>query len=388
MPQALKASGATLTVMIANCNRRVRGLRHCAAIGGRFMTTKRDRSRCSTRRRTIADMSLIGVADALPAVDAQRERVATLPSDIAPIRGMNLALIRIEDTHSDDARRPINVGHTAWGGAGGPRSSIGNPDRKRLTLTLYPLGHTRRHSAPDLRESPRTAVFLTGNGLFPGPGGLATQETRVFGAVCLPRGLDMKSLMDTPRRPYHRKQNLPNALRAAARAILDEAGPDVVGLRETARRVGVSATAAYRHFTNKEDLLASIAAEGFRELAASMEPGATEKDPLRGVSLAYVEFALQKRGLFRLMFGPILVQRAKYPELDEAARSVFSLLQRVAVSIDEQPRENNAVGMAAWGLVHGLSSLFIDGLVPETYARGMANAILVQRPRPGYQATA
>jgi hypothetical protein len=150
------------------------------------------------------------------------------------------------------------------GGAGGPRSSIGNPDRKRLTLTLYPLGHTRRHSAPDLRESPRTAVFLTGNGLFPGPGGLATQETRVFGAVRLPRGLDMKSLMDTPRRPYHRKQNLPNALRAAARAILDEAGPDVVGLRETARRVGVSATAAYRHFTNKEDLLASIAAEGFR----------------------------------------------------------------------------------------------------------------------------
>jgi AcrR family transcriptional regulator len=200
----------------------------------------------------------------------------------------------------------------------------------------------------------------------------------------------MSGLIDTPRRPY-RHGNLPNALRAAARAILDEAGPDVVGLREVARRVGVSATAAYRHFANKEDLLASVAAEGFRELAATMEAVEaveTERDPLRGISLAYVEFALQKRGLFRLMFGPILVERAKYPELNAAAGAVFDLLQRIAVSADEGPREGNSAGMAAWGLVHGLSSLLIDGLVPETSARDLANTILVQRPRPEDQPAA
>src|SRR5271165_3125842 len=197
----------------------------------------------------------------------------------------------------------------------------------------------------------------------------------------------MRGLMDTNRLGY-RHGNLPNALRAAARAILEEDGSDVVGLREAARRVGVSATAAYRHFDNKEDLLASVAAEGFKELAAAMETGAIESDSIGAVGLAYVDFALQKRGLFRLMFGPILLQRAKYPELDEAARAVFGLLQRIAVSADEQRREDNSAGMAVWGLVHGLSSLFIDGLVPETYARGMANAILVQRPRPEYQPTA
>jgi AcrR family transcriptional regulator len=188
------------------------------------------------------------------------------------------------------------------------------------------------------------------------------------------------------RRPRH--SNLPHALRAAARAILEEAGPDIVGLRETARRVGVSATAAYRHFTNKEDLLASVAAEGFRELAAAMETGVAESDPLRAVGLAYVEFALQKRGLFRLMFGPVLVQRAKYPELDEAARAVFGVLQRVAVTPDDQLREDNSEGMAAWGLVHGLSSLFIDGLLPEGRARGLANEILVQTPRLEHQPAA
>ena len=64
-------------------------------------------------------------------------------------------------------------------------------------------------------------------------------------------------------RPY-RHGNLPVALLAAARQILDENGLESLGLRETARRVGVSATAAYRHFSSKNDLLASVAAEGFR----------------------------------------------------------------------------------------------------------------------------
>jgi len=159
----------------------------------------------------------------------------------------------------------------------------------------------------------------------------------------------MTALMNTPRHHY-RHGNLKNALRVAARAILDEAGQDNVGLREAARRVGVSPTAAYRHFNNKEALVASVAAEGFRELAAAMEAATEESNPLHGVGLAYVDFALQKRGLFRLMFGPILVGRTKYPELNEAAGVVFDLIQRVAVS-DGSANEDNAAGMAAGGRV-------------------------------------
>jgi AcrR family transcriptional regulator len=155
--------------------------------------------------------------------------------------------------------------------------------------------------------------------------------------------------MDMPRRRYC-DSRLPNALCEAARALLEEAGPDVVGLREAARRAGISPTAAYRYFTNKDDLLASVAAEGFRELAAAMETGATESDPLGGIGLAYFDFALQKSGLFRLMFGPILVGRAKYPDLNEAAGAVFDLIQRIAVS-DGSPREDDAAGTAADGRV-------------------------------------
>ena len=159
---------------------------------------------------------------------------------------------------------------------------------------------------------------------------------------------------ETPApRPY-RHGNLPNALRSAARAILDEAGPEAVGLRETARRVGVSATAAYRHFSSKEDLLASVAAEGFRELTAAMEAAANGPDPLISLGLAYVEFALQKRGLFRLMFGPVLVERAKYPALNEAATAAFACVQRAASGAGGGRQEDNAASLAAWGLVHGL----------------------------------
>jgi AcrR family transcriptional regulator len=152
-------------------------------------------------------------------------------------------------------------------------------------------------------------------------------------------------------RPSCRPSNLPNALRAAARGILDESGPDAVSLRQTARRVGVSAAAASSHFANNEDLLASVAADGFKELAAVMETCATEGDPLGAVGLAYFDFALQKRDLFRLMFGPMLVERTKYPELNEAAGAVFGLLQRITVRTDEWPREDDVAGMAAWGLV-------------------------------------
>jgi len=185
--------------------------------------------------------------------------------------------------------------------------------------------------------------------------------------------LGKRSLVDPPRHPYHRG-NLPKALRAVAREILDETGPEDVQLREVTRRIGVSATAAYRHFQNKDGLLASIAAEGFGELAVHLEGAAADRDPLVRTGLAYVEFALQKRGLFRLMFGPILAERAKYPELAAG----FDVVKRMVARAADGPSEENAAALAAWGLIHGLSVLFIDGLVPEPHARSLAEEIFVR----------
>jgi AcrR family transcriptional regulator len=184
-------------------------------------------------------------------------------------------------------------------------------------------------------------------------------------------------------RPY-RHGNLPAALVAAARQILDESGMQAVGLRETARRVGVSATAAYRHFASKEDLLASVAAEGFRELGAAMEGATRGPSLLSRAGLAYVEFGQQNRGLFRLMFGPVLAERAKYPALQAATDGVEALLLRGVADLDQRPLHDNLAAMAAWGLVHGLSNLVVDGFIPAAEASGLAEEILAgtRLPRP------
>jgi AcrR family transcriptional regulator len=184
-------------------------------------------------------------------------------------------------------------------------------------------------------------------------------------------------------RPY-RHGNLPAALVATARQILDESGMQAVGLRETARRVGVSATAAYRHFASKEELLASVAAEGFRELGAAMEGATRGLNPLSRAGLAYVGFAQQNRGLFRLMFGPVLAERAKYPALRAATEGVEALLLRGVADLDQRPLDDNRAAMAAWALVHGLSYLVVDGFIPAARAAGLAEEILAgtRLPRP------
>jgi AcrR family transcriptional regulator len=184
-------------------------------------------------------------------------------------------------------------------------------------------------------------------------------------------------------RPY-RHGNLPAALLASARQILDEDGMHAIGLRETARRVGVSATAAYRHFTSKEDLVASLAAEGFRELAAAMQAGTRGATPLVRAGLAYIEFAHQNRGLFRLMFGPVLAERARYPALQAATAGVEALLLRGVTEIDRRPLDENHAAMAAWGLVHGLAHLIVDGFFPAARATVQVEEILakIRLPRP------
>jgi AcrR family transcriptional regulator len=169
------------------------------------------------------------------------------------------------------------------------------------------------------------------------------------------------------KRPY-RHGNLSAALVAAARQILDEDGLQAVGLRDTARRVGVSSTATYRHFTSKNDLLASVAAEGFRELAAAMQSATRGAAPLTRVGLAYIEFACQNPGVFRLMFGPVLAQRAKYPALEAAIPSIETLLLRGVANLDQRPLNDNRAVMAAWSLMHGLTHLTVDGFFPA--ARG------------------
>ena len=191
--------------------------------------------------------------------------------------------------------------------------------------------------------------------------------------------------MSTSQRSTYHHGHLRPALIEAARALLDEGGPAAVGLREAARRVGVSPTATYRHFRGKDTLLAAVAAEGFREFAAALAEAGRRGAPLSAMGAAYVDFALARPGMFRLMFSPLMAKRELYPELQAAADEAFAQLRRGVQSQAPEAENFDAAALAAWSLVHGLSHLILDGVLPAANAEAFKSAILT---RPGKAAAA
>ncbi|HEX3811076.1 MAG TPA: TetR/AcrR family transcriptional regulator [Rhizomicrobium sp.] len=158
--------------------------------------------------------------------------------------------------------------------------------------------------------------------------------------------------------PYHHG-DLHNALLVAARAILEKKGLETLSLREVARKAGVSHAAPYRHFKGHEALLAALATEGFTELraeiVASITPSDTEADRITAIAAGYMRFVTGHPALARLMFGPQLPHRNKFPELAAAAEGVGADIGNAL--------DNPTLGLAAWAAVHGTAMLALENLI-------------------------
>lgn len=163
--------------------------------------------------------------------------------------------------------------------------------------------------------------------------------------------------MSTKKTDYHHG-DLRGSLLDAARQVLEQEGPNALSLRDLARRTGVSHAAPYRHFANRQALLAALAAEGFSELARHMR--AEERKSLKSMGRAYVGFAVANPSLYKLMFSPEL-DRKKPQQLNDAAADAFGLLQGKAGAISHQ----HSGSLAAWAMVHGLSQILIDRLLVD-----------------------
>lgn len=161
--------------------------------------------------------------------------------------------------------------------------------------------------------------------------------------------------MSTSEKPYHHG-DLRAALIDAAETLLDAGGE--ISLREAARMAGVSPTAAYRHFADKDALLAALAVRGFQEFGQALGRAAAQApvDVVAALGRAYVRFALARPGRFRLMFGPLLARSSEQsPELQEAARRTFAAIEGATGDKDEALRR--------WSVVHGLAHLMLDGAI-------------------------
>ena len=182
--------------------------------------------------------------------------------------------------------------------------------------------------------------------------------------------------------PYHHG-GLREALIEAGVALARVGGPDAVVLREASRRVGVSHNAAYRHFSNRDELLQVIAERSRAELARLMQQLIAEVDPgdrsleaakqrLRATGVAYVQFATTQPGLFRTAFTrPGLLAKHSSQALPkptspgEPALDPFELLKQQVDELVESaclaPQARLHAELVAWSAMHGLSMLLIDG---------------------------
>jgi AcrR family transcriptional regulator len=158
--------------------------------------------------------------------------------------------------------------------------------------------------------------------------------------------------------PYHHGDLRPALLRATIETI-DEAGLAALSLREVARRAGVTHAAATYHFGDKAGLLTAVAAEGYRMLAETLQRGQDEHDSFLEVGVAYVKFAVDHRAYFEVMYRPELY-RPDAPEV-RAARAATAVL---LYGTEEATAKQLEAGVAAWAIVHGLATLWLNGTLP------------------------
>ena len=161
---------------------------------------------------------------------------------------------------------------------------------------------------------------------------------------------------------YHHG-DLRTALIEAGMTALREGGD--LSLRALARAVGVSATAVYRHFPDKDALLAAIADEAYAMLAADQRTASEAAGGgLAGfgaTGAAYVRFALRNPALFRLVFAHTQTEPHDQREEGDEAMAMLHAAARAYAPPGVDPQ---VAALQAWALVHGLAMLMLEGHVP------------------------
>ena len=171
------------------------------------------------------------------------------------------------------------------------------------------------------------------------------------------------------RRGYHHG-NLREALMDAALRLIREKGPAGFTFAEAARAAGVSPAAPYRHFRDRDELIAEVAKRGFEAFAASLRAAWDDGRPnpttaLHRLGIAYLEFARTQPAAYAAMFESGLPVSA-FPHLSSASEAVFAVLRTACESVTATlPAVKRPpvlmMALHIWSLSHGIASLFGRG---------------------------
>ncbi len=175
--------------------------------------------------------------------------------------------------------------------------------------------------------------------------------------------------IESERRAYHHGDLRPALVQAGLEKLQTQSVQEL-SLREIARTVGVSPTAVYRHFPNKQSLLYALcefgAAALYAEQDRAMRAAGGGAAGFAATGKAYIRYALANPALFRLLMttkSPTEILNAD----EEHAQAAMTLLRRNVASLAPQgasPEQQRILVALAWSQVHGLAMLMLDGLVP------------------------
>jgi AcrR family transcriptional regulator len=175
----------------------------------------------------------------------------------------------------------------------------------------------------------------------------------------------------TPRKPvrsYHHG-DLKTVLKKAALELVREKGPRGFSLNEASRRAGVTVAAPYRHFDDKEALLAEIICDGNAILEEETRRAAngarTITQKMLEAGVAYLRFAAEHADYFSVMFHSG-IDKSKYPSVQLSATRAFNVILGLAQQKEATEKLARERAVSAWALVHGLATLRSEGALSET----------------------
>ncbi len=176
------------------------------------------------------------------------------------------------------------------------------------------------------------------------------------------------------KRKYHHG-DLERALVDTAVQMIRQEGVHALTLRGVGARLGVSRTALYRHFDDKQALLARVASEGFKTFhdalaAAAAKAEARRADPMPAMAAAYARFARTYPSHYQVMFSDALSGGTRDPELQRCGEAAFTVLLDAIRRGQERGRirAGNPLELAevTWALSHGLATLGMANQLPST----------------------
>ena len=198
--------------------------------------------------------------------------------------------------------------------------------------------------------------------------------------------------MEKKRRSYHHG-DLKAAMIGAALQLVRQKGPRGFTLNEASRTAGVSVSAPYNHFKDKDALLVEIVLLGNRtletELRAAADLAAPPREKLLAVYFAYVSFAERHPDLFAVMFQSG-IDKTDYPEVQASSAKAFEVAAVLALQIEPSPASAQYLALIIWTMAHGFATLTVEGSlasvgIPEVrgLAEALARKLLCPKPSEG-----